>query len=89
MTNLTINNKIPFISMVHYAPTFFYLRISQNIKSLKKFLGAPTFGHSVFTVIKIFNNVFTKPFFEILCLTSVNKHNSAGLWPQYKFKSWQ
>ena len=41
------------------------------------FFGAHTFGHSVFTVRKIFIKVFTTLFFDILYLTSANRHNPA------------
>ena len=71
--------------MVDYAPYFF----SQNILEFKivektfGFFGFHTFGHSVCTVRKIFDKVFTTFFlFGILYLTSVNRHNPIKLWPQ-------
>ena len=48
--------------MVYYAPQLFYLKISQNLKLLKKNLDAHTYGHFIFTVRKIFSKVFTKLF---------------------------
>ena len=38
---------------------FSHLRTSWNSETWKKYLGAHTFGHFVFTKSKIFNKVFT------------------------------
>ena len=38
---------------------FSHIRTSWNSETWKKYLGAHTFGHFVFTKSKIFNKVFT------------------------------
>ena len=73
LTNLTINNKIPIFLINGLLCTTIFL--SWNILELRnaeKNLGAHIFGHLVFTGSKIFNIVFTTPFWGISDLTSLN-----------------
>ena len=68
LTNLTINNRIPFILINCLLCTTISLSwIILEFRNMEKSLGALTFRHSVFTMSKIFNKVFTKLYFGISC----------------------
>ena len=78
---LSIKNTI--IILINGLLQFFYLRrVSSNLKLLKKVLVPHTIRHFVLTASKILNKVFHSTFFDILCLTSVNRQNPVMFWSQ-------